>query len=158
MLHCRARTSGLSLELGIWFRFVPRAHPVPEHDGRLRPGEAHCDMRGRVQVSSDGLEAAGRASALWFARWRPLDAVLRALREGTQSEDAFGWGAPDSPGLRLLTGYVARETGNVELARGQLALASAYYRGELDAPGDDREPTAEWKRWVEALETDAARA
>ena len=157
VLHCRARTSGLSLELGIWFGFVPRADLVPEHEGRLRPAKAHCDMRGRVQVSSDGLEAAGRASALWFARWRPLDAVLRALREGTQSEDAFGWGAPDSPQLRLLTGYVAREAGNVELARGQLALAAAYYRGELDEPDAERERTPEWKAWVEALEADAAR-
>ena len=157
VLHCRARTSGLSLELGIWFGFVPRADLVPEHEGRLRPAKAHCDMRGRVQVSSDGLEAAGRASALWFARWRPLDAVLRALREGTQSEDAFGWGAPDSPQLHLLTGYVAREAGNAELARGQLALAAAYYRGELDEPDEERERTPEWKAWVEALEDDAAR-
>ena len=89
VLHCRARTSGLSLELGIWFGFVPRADLVPEHEGRLRPAKAHCDMRGRVQVSSDGLEAAGRASALWFARWRPLDAVLRAPRGDAVGGRAF---------------------------------------------------------------------
>ena len=88
---------------------------------------------------------------------RPLDAVSRALREGTQSEDAFGWSAPDSPQLHLLTGYVAREAGNAELARGQLALAAAYYRGELDEPDEERERTPEWKAWVEALEDDAAR-
>jgi hypothetical protein len=159
VLHCKARTSGLSLELGVWFRFVPRSYPVPAHDDRMRPAEAHCDIRGRVGVSSDGLEAAGRASALWFARWRPLDVVLRALQEGSQSEEAFGWGAPESPRHRLLTGYVAREAGNAELARGQLSLAAAYYRGELEEPDSTRARarTPEWEAWVALLEADAAR-
>ena len=91
---------------------------------------------------------------------RPLASPRRRparAPEGTQSDDAFGWGAPDSPQLRLLTGYVARESGNAELARGQLALAAAYYRGELDEPDEERERTPEWKAWVEALEDDAAR-
>lgn len=158
VLHCRARTSGLTLELGIWFRFVPRAYPVPEHEGRARPGEGHCDLRGRVEVRSDGLEAAGRESALWFARWRPLDAVLALLQGDAQTEDAFGWGARGSPRHRVLTGYLAREVGDRELARGQLSLAAAYYRGELESHGADPDRTPEWEAWVELLEADAARA
>jgi len=82
--------------------------------------------------------------------------VLRWLREGVQSEEAYGWGAPGSPHHHLLTGYVAREVGDVELARGQLSLAAAYYRGELDEHG--HEQTREWEAWVEALEADAARS
>jgi hypothetical protein len=158
VLHCRARTSGLTLELGIWFRVVPRAYPVPEHEGRPRPGEGHCDLRGRVEVRSDGLEAAGRQSALWFARWRPLDAVLRLLRDDAHTDDVFGWGAPGSPRHRVLIGYLARAVGNRELARGQLALAAAYYRGELEGHDADRSPSPEWAAWVELLEADAARA
>lgn len=159
VLHCKAHTRGLTFELGIWFRFVPRSYAPPEHDGRPRPDEAHCDVRGRVHVRSDDLESAGRHSALWFARWRPLDVVLQSLREGTQSEEAFGWGAPGSPRHRLVTGYVAREVGDAELARGQLSLAAAYYRGELEEKEAQRarDRTPEWEAWVELLEADAAR-
>jgi hypothetical protein len=155
VLHCKAHRGGLTLELGIWFRFVPRPYPVPERAGRERPGEFHCDIRGNVHVWSDDLESAGRESALWFARWRSLSAVLRWLREGAQADDAFGWGSPGSPLHRTLTGYVAREVGDLDLARGQLALAAAYYRGQLAERG--RSPEPEWEAWVEALEADAAR-
>jgi hypothetical protein len=159
VLRCRPRSDGLTLELGIWFRFLPRAYAVDEHGGRERPDDVHCDLRGRVHAWSDDLAAAGRESALWFARWRPLPAVLRWLRDGEQSEEAYGWGAPGSPHHRLLTGYVAREVGEVELARGQLSLAAAYYRGELEErdPGHARAGTPEWEAWVELLEEDAAR-
>ena len=156
VLHCRAHRDGLTLELGVWFRFVPRSYAVAERAGLVRPDDAHCDIRGRVQVWSQDLQAAGRESALWFARWRPLPVVLRWLREGVQSEEAYGWGAPGSPHHHLLTGYVAREVGDAELARGQLSLAAAYYRGELDEQG--HEQTREWEAWVEALEADAARS
>jgi hypothetical protein len=159
VLRCRPRRDGLTLELGIWFRFVPRAYEVDEHAGRERPDEIHCDLRGRLHAWSDDLGSAGRESALWFARWRPLPAVLRWLREGAQSEEAYGWGAPGSPHHHLLTGYVAREVGDVELARGQLSLAAAYYRGELDErdPDHARARTPEWEAWVELVEADAAR-
>ena len=158
VLHCTARTSGLRLELGVWFRFVPRSSAVPERNGRLRPEEVDCDIRGRVEVSSDRLDAAGRSSALWFARWRPLDRVLRALQEGAESDEAFGWGAPDSPRHRLLTGYVARAVGATEIARGQLSLAAAYYRAQLDERSPERAEDEEWEAWVDRLEADAARA
>ena len=158
VLRCRPRRDGLTLELGIWFRFVPRAYAVDD-GGRERPDEIHCDLRGRLHAWSDDLGSAGRESALWFARWRPLPAVLRWLREGAQSEDAYGWGAPGSPHHHLLTGYVAREVGDLELARGQLSLAAAYYRGELDErdPDHARARTPEWEAWVELVEADAAR-
>jgi hypothetical protein len=159
VLRCRPHRDGLTLELGIWFRFVPRAYAVEGPGGRERPDEVHCDIRGRVHAWSDDLAAAARESALWFARWRPLPVVLRWLREGHQSEGAYGWGAPGSPHHHLLTGYVAREVGDEELARGQLSLAAAYYRGELDerSPEHTRARTPEWEAWVELLETDAAR-
>ncbi|HEY7179461.1 MAG TPA: hypothetical protein VH305_09815 [Gaiella sp.] len=159
VLHCKAHRRGLTLELGIWFRFVPRSYAAPERDGHPRPDQVHCDVRGRVHVGSEGLESAGRESALWFARWRPLDRVLRLLREGTQSDAAFGWGAPASPRHLLLTGYVAREVGDTELARGQLSLAAAYYRGELEEgePHGAHERTPEWEAWVGVLEADAGR-
>ncbi len=155
VLHCKAHRGGLTLEVGIWFRFVRRAYAVPERDGRARPGEFHCDIRGNVHAWSDDLESAGRESALWFARWRPLPVVLQWLREGSQSDDAFGWGSPGSPHHQVLTGYVAREVGELDLARGQLSLAAAYFRGELEQRGQDRTP--EWEAWVELLEADAAR-
>jgi hypothetical protein len=159
VLRCKPHGNGLALDLGIWFRFVPRSYPVAVRNGRERPDELHCDIRGRAHVPGGELESAGRESALWFARWRQLPAVLRWLREGAQSEEAYGWGAPGSPHHRLLTGYVAREVGDAELARGQLSLAAAYYRGELDdrAAGGAQARTPGWEAWVEVVEADAAR-
>jgi hypothetical protein len=158
VLHGKAHKGGLTLELGIWFRFVPRPYAVPERDGRERPGEFHCDLRGNVHAWSGDLQSAGRESALWFARWRPLPVVLRWLREGTQSEDAYGWGAPGSPHHRVLTGYVARAVGETEIARGQLSLAAAYYRAQLEERSTEHVADHEWAAWVDRLEADAARA
>jgi hypothetical protein len=158
VLHCKAHKGGLTLELGIWFRFVPRAYAVPERAGRERPNEFHCDVRGNVHAWSDDLASAGRESALWFARWRSLPVVLRWLRRGTQSDEAFGWGAPGSPLHLVLTGYLAREVGDVELARGQLSLAAAYYRAQLEERSSERAPDPTWTAWVDVLAADAARA
>jgi hypothetical protein len=155
-LHAKAHRGGLTLELGIWFRFVPRPYSVPEHDGRERPGELACDLRGNVHAWSGNLEAAGRESAFWFARWRPLPVVLRRLRDGTQSDEAFGWGAVGSPQHNVLTGYVARAVGNAEVARAQLSLAAAYYRGELEERSTERTTDPEWVAWLERLEGDGA--
>jgi hypothetical protein len=155
-LHAKAHRGGLTLELGIWFRFVPRPYSVPEHDGRERPGELACDLRGNVHAWSGNLEAAGRESAFWFARWRPLPVVLRRLRDGTQSDEAFGWGAVGSPQHNVLTGYVARAVGNAEVTRAQLSLAAAYYRGELEERSTERTTDPEWVAWVERLEGDGA--
>ena len=84
--------------------------------------------------------------------------MLRLLRDDVQADDVFGWGAPGSPRHRVLTGYLARAVGDRELARGQLALAAAYYRGELEGHDADRGMSPEWAAWVELLEADAARA
>ena len=88
---------GLTLELGIWFRFVPRRHPAPERGDQSRPGEFSCDIRGKVHAWHDDLVSAAEKAEGWFARWRPLPVVLRWVLEGKQSEDAYGWGAPASP-------------------------------------------------------------
>ena len=85
-------------------------------------------------------------------------AVLRWLREGTQSEEAYGWGAPGSAHHRVLTGYVARAVGETEIARGQLSLAAAYYRAQLEERSTEHVADDEWEAWVDRLEADAARA
>jgi len=156
-LHAKPHKGGLTLELGIWFRFVPRPYAVPERDGRERPGELYCDLRGNVHAWSGDLESAGRASALWFARWRPLPVVLSWLREGTQADDVFGFGAPGSPHHRVLTGYVARAVGDLDVARGQLSLAAAYYRTQLEERATESARDPAWIAWVERLGADAAR-
>ena len=152
-LHCKAHRGGLTLELGIWFRFVPRRHPVPERGGRLRPGEFSCDMRGKVHVWHDDLVSAAEKAELWFARWRPLPVALRWVREGDHSEDVFGWGAPGSPLSALLSGYLARETGDLDTARDELSRAATYFREQLD--NATAEVTPEWEAWVSRIEMDA---
>lgn len=156
-LHCKVRRGGLKLELGIWFRFVPRAYTVPEHDGRPRPGELHCDIRGNVHAAHDDLSSAGRTSGLWFARWRPLPVVLRWLLEGTASEEAFGSGAPGSARHTVLTGYVAREAGDRLRARKELRRVARAYRNELEQRRLERpaDVTPEWAAWVAQLQADA---
>jgi len=156
-LHCKAHKGGLTLEVGIWFRFVPRAHDVPTRNGRERPGEFHCDIRGKVHALDEDLAAAGRKAELWFARWRPLPVVLHWLLDDKHSEEAFGWGAPGSPLHAVLTGYVAREVGNDEVARDRLSRAADYFREALEdrraeRPGDVSEGQ---EAWVQRLEADA---
>lgn len=154
VLQCKAHRGGLTLELGIWFRFVPRRHPVPQRSGRSLPGEFACDMRGNVHAWHDDLVSAAEKAERWFARWRPLPVVLRWLLEGKQSEEAHGWGAPGSPLNTLLSGYIARETGDLDTACEQLARAAAYVRDQLDSPG--AEVTPEWEAWVRQVESDAS--
>lgn len=160
VLHSRTHPSGVTLELGIWFRFVPRAHPVPTHDGRPRPDTAQCDFRGTVHAPLDDLGSTMRLSALWFARWRSLTAVLRRLLDGGPSDDAFGWGAAGSPRQTVLAGYVARETGDRRTARVQLRRAASRYRAHLDGLRHDRaDGTAQaWDAWIERVEEDARTA
>ena len=157
LLHCKAHRGGLTLELGIWFRFVPRLHAVPEHEGRPRPGQVHCDVRGNVQAGHDDLSSAGRTSGLWFAGWRPLPVVLRRLLDGTASEAAFGWGPPGSPRHQVLTGYVAREAGDRLTARKELRRVARVFRKELEQRRVERpaDVTPEWEAWVEQLQADA---
>ena len=92
----------------------------------------------------------------WFARWRPLSAVLRWLLVGKSSDTVFGPGAHGAPEHTLLTGYVARELGEESVARKRLARAAAHFRETLD----DREvgtieAASEQEAWVERLEADA---
>ncbi len=156
LLHCKVHRSGITLELGIWFRFVPRTLAVSEHDGRPRPGEGQCDLRGTVHAPIDDLGSASRSSALWFARWRSLDVVLRRLLEGTPTEDAFGWGEAGSPRQMVLAGYVGRQIGDRRTARVQLRRAVGRYREHVAGLRPDRpeEVTQAWETWVETLERD----
>lgn len=158
VVHCKAHRGGLTLELGIWFRFVPRRIRVPERHGRVRPNEYACDIRGAVHAWHDDLVSASGKAERWFTRWRPLPVVQHWLFEGDQSEEAHRWGAPGSPLHALLTGYVARETGALDVAHAQLERAAELFRDELERhrTRDEREVTPEWEAWVERLEADAA--
>jgi hypothetical protein len=87
-----------------------------------------------------------------------LPVVLSWLREGTQTDDVFGFGAPGSPHHRVLTGYVARAVGDLDVARGQLSLAAAYYRTQLEERATESARDPAWIAWVEQLGADAASA
>ena len=156
-IHCKAHAGGLTLEIGIWLRFIPRTHDVPEHDGRPRPGEFHCDIRGNVHAWHEDLESSAEKAELWFARWRPLVAMLGWLLEGTASDDAFCWGAPGSPMRAVVTGYVAREIADLPLASAQLERAATYFRSQLERQRTERPEavTPEYEAWVSRLEADA---
>jgi len=52
-----------------------------------------------------------------------------------------------------LSGYVARETGDLETACEQLSRAAAYFRGQID--NSTTEVTPEWEAWVTQIEIDA---
>jgi hypothetical protein len=157
VLHGKASSGGLSLELGIWFRFVPRRTAVTEKDGRLRPAVYDCDFRGDLHPSRDELGSAAGHVASWFSRWRPLQVVLDRLVSGAQTEDAWGYGAPDSPRNSLLGGYLARELGDLSTAYAKLVLAAGYYRDRLEhARANSTEPvTPDWEAWVSRIENDA---
>ena len=157
MIHGRAHSGGLTLELGLWFRFVPRRAAVPERDGRPRPAAQSSDVLGNVHAWDANLLVAGEKAVAWFARWRPLTAVLRWLLVGrrrtrsTRSDTRFGDAA-------LLTGYVAMQVGETAVARRYLGLAAASYREQFDdrrsRPTRDDDPG--WDAWVARLEADAA--
>jgi hypothetical protein len=150
-LHCKAHAGGLTLELGIWLPFVPRWYTVAEKDGRIRPTEFACDLRGNVHAWHDDLPSAAAKAEAWFGRWRPLPVVLRWLLEGTSSDDAFHWGAPGSPVHATLVGYLALELDEEELGRSQLARVVAHYDGN-----EPSERTATWDAWFARVREDAA--
>ena len=152
-LHCRAGHEGVTLELGIWFRFVPRLEEAPRRQARPRPAVPGCDLRANIATPLEELRQSGAAATAWFERWRPLSAVLRWLLVGKQSQEMYGPGAQGSPTHTLLTGYVARQLGEEKVARKRLASAAAHYRETLAAGGEEAERAA----WVEQLEADAAR-
>ena len=158
-VHCKAHRGGMTLELGIWFGFVPRRTTVVERAGEPTPAAHACDLQGNVHAWDDDLRAAGTAAEKWFLRWRPLPAVLRWLLVGSPSDETFGPGLRGTPGHALLTGYVARELGESAVARRHLERAAASYRTVADerrARGA-AEAAADLDAWVARLESDAAR-
>jgi len=157
-VHCRADPGGLTLELGIWFRFVPRLTVVPESEGLARPAFHACDLRGHVHAWDRDLRVAGTKAEAWFQRWRRLDALLRWLLVGSPSDTVYAQGARGSASHALLTGYVALQLGEDAVARRHLGNAAASYREHLD-DGRSREPSdvgADWHAWVARVEADAA--
>ena len=155
----RRGRAGCRSSSAIWFRFVPRAdlpcrsrRPAAARQGRTATCAAAC----RSRATASRRPAA--ASALWFARWRPLDAVLRALREGRSRTTRSGGARPTRPSHRLLTGYVARESGNASSRAGSSRSQPPTTAASSTSADEERERTPEWKAWVEALEADAARA
>ena len=158
-LHCRAHRGGLTVVLGIWFRFVPRRAPVAEHAGRPRPAEHACDLRGNVHAWDDDLEVAGRKAVEWFDRWRSTDTILRWLLVGASSDEIYGPGTRGSASHALLTGYVARQIGEDALARRHLTSAASSLRESLEQrrARDGSDTPGSWAAWVARIETDAGR-
>ena len=160
VIHGKAGSGGLTLELGVWFRFVPRRAAVAERGGRPRPSAHACDLLGNVHAWDGDLRVAGEKAEAWFARWRPLTAVLRWLLVGSPSDVIHTLGPRGSATHALLTGYVAMQLEETTVARRHLGLAAASYREQSDdrrareARGDDRG----WDAWVARLEADAALA
>ena len=158
VIHCKAHSGGLTLELGLWFRFVPRRAPVPERDGRPRPTAQSCDVLGNVHAWDGNLRVAGEKAVAWFARWRQLSAVLRWLLVGSPSDAVHTLGPRGSATHALLTGYVAMQLDETAVARRYLGLAAASYREQF---GDRHSPQTRgddpgWDAWVARLEADAA--
>ena len=153
VVHCKAHSGGLTLELGLWFRFVPRRSPVSERDARPRPSAQSCDVLGNVHAWDGDLGAAGAKAEAWFGRWHELGTILRWLLVGSPSDVVHAQGPRGSATHALLTGYVAMELGETSVARRHLGLAAASYREQLDdrgaraARGEDE--------WVARLEADA---
>jgi hypothetical protein len=158
VVHVRAHAGGLTLELGIWFRDVPRKTEPVQRAGRLRPSEFACDLRGSVHAWSHELAAAYERSETWFGRFRPLATVIELLLGGRESESAHGFGAPGSPVRALVVGYLARSIGDAETAQPHLDRAAGFFRDQLERYRVDRpaEVTSDWEAWVERLEADAA--
>ncbi len=157
VVHCRAHSGGLTLELGIWFRFVPRRSPVPERDDGPRPTAQSSDVLGNVHAWDGDLAAAGAKAEAWFGRWRELAAILRWLLVGSPSDVVHAQGPRGSATHALLTGYVAKELGETTVARRHLALAAASYREQLADRRGARATRSDpgWDAWVERLEADA---
>jgi hypothetical protein len=157
-VRCGAHAAGLTLEAGVWFRFVPR--PDSRVDGgRDRPALTACDLRTAVRVRDDDLRAAGAAAEEWLTHWRPLRAVLRWLLIGSPADATRGPGARGSATHALLTGCVARQLGEVAVARRHLGHAATMFRTELDERRvrELGEVTPEWEAWLAELEATAAR-
>lgn len=144
---------GCTLEcIPSWFR-TDRVRRV---DGFPRPADEDCHIRGRLErrpASAGGtrrdvwsIQADGRgvdqaleemaalvteAALPWYRQFEHTSAVLRILLEGEEVEGRlWGFGRRGSPVRHYLTGYVAREAGEWELARHHLAaaLASGVFR------------------------------
>ena len=125
---------------------------------------ALCDLRGNVHTWYDELQAAGVTAERWFARWRPLSAVLRWLLVGKSSDMVFGPGAHGAPEHTLLTGYVARELGEESVARKRLARAAAHFgrrsttaRSARSRPRRSRKPGSSAWRPTRVSDHDAHR-
>jgi len=158
VVHCKAHSGGLTLELGLWFRFVPRRAPVAERVGRPTPSAQACDVLGNVHAWDGDLRVAGEKAEAWFARWRSLTDVLRWLLVGSPSDVVHTQGPRGSATHALLTGYVAMHLDETAVARRHLGLAAASYREQFDEQRSRtmRDDDPGWDEWVTRLEADAA--
>ena len=157
VLHCKAHSGGITLELGLWFRFIPRGERTPKSGNRLRPSVYGCDVRGDMHAWQDDLGSAADKATRWFSRWRPLPVVLGRLVSGPHSEDAWGFGAPGSPTNSLIVGYLAREVGDAATAHENLERAASFYRDRLELDRELRPEvvTPQRQSWVRQIEVDA---
>ena len=149
-VDCRVQRDELTLWLRIGLDFVP--HVAAVVDDATRPPDAD-DLGGRLPVDTDDATSIVEWVEEWFARWRDLTHVRDWLLERESADEVFGWGEPGSPERSLPLGYVARELGDVAVARLHLHAAAAFYRERVTDAS-----TPEFLAWLEMLESDAEAA
>ncbi len=145
-------TYSFSLNLGRYLHAVPGAvgpRPPRQKDGDLLPAEYECHFRGRLHrgfvqpelerrdtwyidpegrylepAMDDVSECLHSEGWAWFGRLHDPEEVLAILlgREA-ETDRLWGPGANPSPGRSLVTGYVARASGNHQLAAEKLREA-----------------------------------
>lgn len=146
-------TFSFAMRLGWFANYIPPTYPPPVKKGKLLPAEYGCSFRGSVlrsldqpdnksndiwHVHSSGDNLAwciGDVERLipsvltWFEMFSDRRSVLEILRRDSQTEQdpslygLWGFGNQPSPARSYLTGYVAYQLGDLDLARQKLQEA-----------------------------------
>ncbi|MDI6624661.1 MAG: hypothetical protein QME55_08015 [Brevundimonas sp.] len=154
----RVTPFSFAVNLGSFLTYVPPDWPLQSTDGQLTPREADCQFRGRLiptvtqsRKTPDGVwsvDELGRNlprciqdvveqlphAMDWFARLADKREVLRVLCEDDEDMIVlWGFGRNPSPIRSYLTGYVALELENHDLAREKLgeAVDSDCFTGQF---------------------------
>jgi hypothetical protein len=142
-------TFSFAVNLGSYLLYVPPQWPPKVKNGRPTPAESACHFRGQLartisqrsnrhphlwMVDNDGrnlgwclkdVEQQISTVLTWFERLRDKKEVLRILlNEAEEMSSLWGFGNNPSPVRSYLSGYVALNLGNMELAESKLREAA----------------------------------